>query len=66
MNNTSDPTVTNVVPTAEGTVIPPNAMSENPASGVIPPQELNIKPVEFEVAGENETAAEEASEGKGE
>ena len=35
-----DPQVVNVVPTPQGVVIPPNAMSENPATGVIPPQQI--------------------------
>lgn len=55
-----NPQVVNVEPTVSGVVIPPNAMSENPATGVIPPQVLNVKPLELEVAGENETAAQEA------
>lgn len=60
VSNPSSETVVNVVPTAQGVVIPSNSMSENPATGVIPPQMLNVQPIDLEVKGENETAAEEA------
>lgn len=44
----SDPQVVNVAPTPSGVVIPPNDMSENPATGVIPPQQLGETAPKFD------------------
>jgi len=65
MRSSGDPTVVNVVPTPAGVPIPPNTMSENPATGVIPPQQLNSVPFRLEpvtIHGEDNAK----SEAKGE